>query len=441
MLKLIFVSFLCGISKKWGESLFILMFVFILLIVRRPIRHNLNWFNLELDTLGWLLISLRVWISLLATLSSIKIKVRTQLKNIYLFTLNSLLLFLILSFRVRDLIFFYLRFEACLIPILAIILGWGYQPERSTAGVYILFYTLFGSLPLFTGIIFIFETEGSLYLFDIIKWDGRGFFFILIVAAFLVKFPIYGAHLWLLKAHVEAPVAGSMLLAGILLKLGGYGIIRVISTILRAPIFKEIIISLRIWGAVITRIVCMRHTDIKLLIASSSVVHIRVCIAGLLIISEWGVKGCFVIILAHGLASSGLFCAANLVYTRTHRRSIFVNKGLLNLIPRIRLCWFLLIVRNIGGPPRLNLGGEIILINRILSWRFINIFPLVFLSFFRAAYRIYLFSLRQHGVFAKSISSLQRGFVLDFFLLIRHIIPVNFIILIFIYLFCFCSLN
>lgn len=113
--------------------------------------------------------------------------------------------------------------------------------------------------------------------------------------------------------------------------------------------------------------VCLGHTDIKSLIACSSVVHIRTCIAGLLIFNEWGKLGAVIIIVAHGLCSSGLFFIAGLVYNLTNRRSLLVNKGLVILMPSIRLWWFLLLACNMACPPTINLLAEIKIIRGLLS--------------------------------------------------------------------------
>lgn len=356
--------------------------------------------------------------------------------------INRLLLFLLFSFSFNDYLLFYLSFECSLIPILFLILGWGYQPERSIAGLYLIFYTLFASLPL---LLFIFikshSSVNSMLLNKWIRFNCRGILSLIIIGAFLVKFPMYITHLWLPKAHVEAPVAGSIILAGILLKLGGYGMIRFLPLINIFPNkLQNLLVVLSLWGGILVSLNCLNLTDIKSLIACSSVVHIRTCIASLLIINDWGLKGAILIIIAHGLCRSGLFYLVSVVYERTARRSLAVNKGLINLIPAIRLWWFLILSRNISAPPTINLIREINIIIRIISWRDQIIFPLFLITFFRASYRIYLFSLRQHGKYSDIYQNTRSGLLIEYLISVLHWAPLNLLILRVFFIICYFSL-
>ena len=392
-------------------------------------------FNVEmifgLDLLSFGLILLSVWICSLIIISRNSVFINKLNFNYFLFNVLCLLLLLLLAFRRINLFIFYVFFESSLIPTIFLIFGWGYQPERLQAGLYLLFYTLFASLPLLIVLFYILENFFTLNFIFLKEFSLENFiFYFFLVFAFLVKIPIFIVHLWLPKAHVEAPVSGSIILAGVLLKLGGYGLIRVFSIILSFSIKLNIFwIILRLVGGFLVRLICLRQIDLKALVAYSSVAHIRLVIGGLIVLFRWGWGFSYTLIIAHGLCSSGLFFLVNLFYERLGRRRLLINKGILRFIPRISLWWFLLCSRNIAAPPTINLLGEIGLLNRVIGWSKIIIIVLIFISFFRAAYTLYLYSFSQHGKF--NIGNYSFSFALnrEYLVLLLHWFPLNLLIL------------
>jgi len=408
---------------------FFLFFLFVFL------SFNLNIFNIELffglDLLSFGLVLLRIWICALIVISRRSIYFLKLNFNYFLFNILMLLLLLILTFISLNLFIFYIFFERSLIPTLFLIFGWGYQPERLQAGLYLLFYTLFASLPLLIVLFYIFNNYLSLNFLFFKEYNLENFLlYFFLVFAFLVKMPMFLVHLWLPKAHVEAPVSGSIILAGILLKLGGYGIIRVFSIILRVSLKLNIFwVILSLVGGFLVSLICLRQIDLKALVAYSSVAHISLVIRGLIVLLRWGWGFSYSLIIAHGLCSSGLFFLVNLFYDRLGSRRLLINKGILSFIPRISIWWFLLCSRNIAAPPSVNLLGEIGLLNRIVGWSKITIILLIFISFFRAAYSLYLYSYSQHGKF--NIGNFSFSFALnrEYLILFLHWFPVNFLIL------------
>nr|QNH82884.1 NADH dehydrogenase subunit 4 [Neochauliodes punctatolosus] len=436
MLKfLMFIGFLIPLcfNKKnfWlvQNLLLMLTFFFMFHIVNTSLYEYISYF-FGMDLLSYGLILLSLWIISLMIMASESVYKNGYLSGFFLMNIIFLLMMLYLSFSSLSLFGFYLFFESSLIPTLILILGWGYQPERLQAGIYLLFYTLFASLPMLIAIMFM-SSESSLYMYMFNNYEFLNWIFYLsMIFAFLVKMPMFLVHLWLPKAHVEAPVSGSMILAGILLKLGGYGLLRVILLISHISLVLSIVwIIISLFGGFIVSMICLRQVDLKSLIAYSSVAHMGIVLAGLMTLTAWGWSGSYSMMIAHGLCSSGLFCLANISYERMGSRSLFINKGLLNLMPSLCLWWFLLVSSNMAAPPSLNLLGEISLINSIMGWSIDLMYLLMLISFFSAVYSLYLYSYSQHGKFYAGIYSSFNGYNREFLLLFLHWFPLNMLIL------------
>lgn len=418
-------------NKYWlNQFIYFILFFLLALNLRFNYVYIYVSYFLGCDLLSFVIIFLSVWICSLILLASEGLYRKSYYSNLFVLIVLLLLIFLFMTFSSLNLFIFYLFFEISLIPTLILIVGWGYQPERIQAGVYLLFYTLFASLPMIISIFYYYRVYDTLIFFFIYNILDNFIIYMCINIVFFVKIPMYIVHLWLPKAHVEAPVSGSMILAGIILKLGGYGLMRVIVIFINIGIkVNYIFIVIRIIGGFIVSLICLRQRDMKSLIAYSSVAHMGLVLRGIITLNYWGICGGLVIILAHGLCSSGLFCLANISYERIRSRSLYINKGLINLIPRITLWWFLLRACNMAAPPSLNLLGEIMLINRLVRWRWLCIIFLSLISFFRAAYSLYLYSYSQHGKIFGGLYSFFNSNVREHLLLLLHWLPLNILVL------------
>nr|NP_990998.1 NADH dehydrogenase subunit 4 [Elops hawaiensis]BAD12282.1 NADH dehydrogenase subunit 4 [Elops hawaiensis] len=431
--------------KKWlwtsttAQSLLIALFSLTWLKWTAETGWTTSNFYLATDPLSTPLLVLTCWLlplMILASQNHISPEPVNRQRT-YITLLISLQALLIMAFGATEIIMFYVMFEATLIPTLIIITRWGNQTERLNAGTYFLFYTLAGSLPLLVALLTLQKDVGTLSMLTIQytqpitsnSW-GSKIWWAACLVAFLVKMPLYGVHLWLPKAHVEAPIAGSMVLAAVLLKLGGYGMMRMM--IMLTPMTKELaypFIILALWGIIMTGSICLRQTDLKSMIAYSSVSHMGLVAGGILIQTPWGFTGAIILMIAHGLVSSALFCLANTNYERVHSRTLLLARGLQMILPLMAAWWFIANLANLALPPLPNLMGELMIITSMFNWSYWTILLTGLGTLITASYSLYMFLMTQRGPTPNHIIALEPSHTREHLLMALHLIPVILLVL------------
>nr|YP_097202.1 NADH dehydrogenase subunit 4 [Batrachoseps attenuatus]AAU20639.1 NADH dehydrogenase subunit 4 [Batrachoseps attenuatus] len=424
-------------SPKWlwfnttANSLMIAMAALSLLMLPSELMIMVNKY-MGLDYISSPLLTLTCWLlplMILASQNHLK-KSPINWQQMYISMLSVLQIMLIMAFSSTELIMFYITFEATLIPTLIIITRWGNQTERLNAGTYFLFYTLAGSLPLLISLLLLSFNIGSLSINLItttpelyLMTSMNKFMWFGCLTAFMVKMPLYGTHLWLPKAHVEAPVAGSMILAAVLLKLGGYGIIRV--TMLFTPLVELSypFIILALWGVLMTGLICMRQTDLKSLIAYSSISHMGLVVAAALIQTPWSFTGAILLMISHGLISSALFCLANTNYERTHSRTMILARGLQTVMPLMATWWLISNLSNLALPPTTNLWGELMIMISLFNWSPWTIMMTGLGTLVTAAYTLHMFLMTQRGQLQSHLKIFSPTLTREHCLMIMHLLP------------------
>jgi NADH-quinone oxidoreductase subunit M len=329
-------------------------------VEKAPIFGAFSW-ALGIDGIALMLIVLSVFlmpICILASWDAIEKRVPEYMAAFLL--MESLMIGV---FSAQDLLLFYIFFEAGLIPMYLIIGIWG-GADRIYASYKFFLYTLAGSVLMLIAMLWMVNAAGTTDIPALMNTDfpveAQHWLWLAFFASFAVKMPMWPVHTWLPDAHVQAPTAGSVILAGVLLKMGGYGFVR-----FSLPMFPQasadlvwIVFGLSMVAVVYTSLVALVQSDMKKLIAYSSVAHMAFVTIGLFTFNRQGIEGALVVMLAHGLVAAALFLCVGVIYDRLHTREIDRYGGLANNMPYYALFFMLFTMASVGLPGLANFVGE-----------------------------------------------------------------------------------
>jgi len=347
---------------------FIYYFGFNNLDINRFNLDNIFSCHLSFDNFNLLFILLSTFLITITILLSWNLKLKFL--NLYFIILTLINLLLILTFSTQNIFIFFISFESTLIPMFLLIYLWGSRERKLRAFYLLLYYTLASAILMLIALIIIFTTFKTFNFYIIYKnihllsINWQIFLFIAFFFTFASKIPMYPLHSWLPEAHVEAPTTGSVLLAGILLKIGVFALIKYLLILLPqwTYFFSPLIISLAITSILLSSFTAIRQNDLKRIIAYSSIAHMNLIVIGIFIFSTESILGALYQTISHGFVSSALFILIGILYDRYHSRLIYYYSGLIRVMPIFTIFFIFFTLANIAFPGTSNFMGEMILL-------------------------------------------------------------------------------
>nr|YP_010924916.1 NADH dehydrogenase subunit 4 [Lamproglena orientalis]YP_010924929.1 NADH dehydrogenase subunit 4 [Lamproglena orientalis]WKB11675.1 NADH dehydrogenase subunit 4 [Lamproglena orientalis]WKB11688.1 NADH dehydrogenase subunit 4 [Lamproglena orientalis] len=375
----------------------IFMYLFMMMMCMNPyLSKSMMLGPFDLDMVAYFLMMMSLILMLLITHSS------NSEETPIIWALMFLTLVILFFFSTKSLMMFFMCYELALLPIFYLITKKGYQPERLNASVLLLFYTLLSSAPLLIMLMLMTFMGNSGHLLTTFMDHTNTmnlFFSFMLILSFLVKTPIFTLHMWLPKAHVEAPYYGSMILAAILLKLGGYGLYRMINMF--NSNFKLLLMSLMILSTLLVSTIILKETDIKIIIALSSVAHMAMGMIPLFILFKLGELSFILSMLSHSFTSAAMFYATHVIYSRSNTRNLILNKGI--MIPAFMIFWFITMMSCMGAPPTLNFFSEAFSIISIMNLSLMSTLITGMGVLLTTIYSMIMYTSISHGRLASSI--------------------------------------
>ena len=341
-------------------------------IVSYQLSEKYNWFSdfnffyhIGVDGISLFMILLSTFLTPFCIMAS-WVSVKKRIKE-YMMAFLFLETVMLGMFSSIDILLFYIFFESVLIPMFLIIGIWGGK-RRIYASFKFFLYTLLGSVLMLIAIIFIYQITNSMSIADLqgnfFTKKIQLFLWLAFFASFAVKIPMWPFHTWLPDAHVEAPTAGSVILAGVLLKMGGYGFIRFSIGMFpeASSYFSPLVMILSIVAIIYTSLVALAQTDMKKLIAYSSVAHMGMVTIGIFIVNQQGIEGAMIQMISHGIVSAALFLCVGVIYDRMHTREIGFYGGLVNKMPKYSVAFMIFMLASVGLPGTSGFVGEFLII-------------------------------------------------------------------------------